>query len=540
MKQATAVIRMLLLIILILGLTVFHPVDAHTFSPLNTIQVNTEIDEYNTTGTGTGCSLREAIQSANTDTAFGGCSTGSGTDTITFQSGLDMIHLAIPGTLGSDNASGDLNITSSLTIQGPRWQDLNISAGDPVTNPSRLFNVNDLNSEVAVAVTIRGVALTNGNARAESGGAITNSENLLLDGVAMVGNHTDGNGGAIRSFFSSDFSQLTIHECLIFGNTADGAGGAIDNQTPMLIEDSSIYLNEAGGYDTFSWGGGALFSTMTPTTIRRTKFHNNSSTYNGGNLYLTASAGIYLIEDSIIEGGTTEYGDGGNIYSYAGPGNEVDVILRRTLVYDGYAGDNMDPEEKGGGIYNSANMTLENVTVSGNSAYLGGGIYSDANSWSAELKNVTITNNSHGNGSYGAGIYQEVGAVMAVYNSIVALNGGSCGGHYCDCYTTSHISSGYNIERGNSCGFENTGDQQFTDPLIGPLAENWGFSRTHMLYLGSPAIDHGNNATCLSEDQRGWYRPIEGADLDDPPVATCDVGAYESGHGLTFLPVLRK
>ena len=49
------------------------------------IPVNTTTDEFNTSGTGTGCSLREAIQAANTDSAFGGCTAGSGADTINLQ-----------------------------------------------------------------------------------------------------------------------------------------------------------------------------------------------------------------------------------------------------------------------------------------------------------------------------------------------------------------------------------------------------------------------------------------------------------------------
>src|SRR4051794_31698032 len=50
----------------------------------NAIVVNTTADEF---GTGAACSLREAIQSANTDTAFGGCTAGSGADIISLQAG---------------------------------------------------------------------------------------------------------------------------------------------------------------------------------------------------------------------------------------------------------------------------------------------------------------------------------------------------------------------------------------------------------------------------------------------------------------------
>jgi CSLREA domain-containing protein len=45
------------------------------------ILVNTAIDEDTNNAS---CSLREAIIAANTDAAYNGCSSGAGTDTITF------------------------------------------------------------------------------------------------------------------------------------------------------------------------------------------------------------------------------------------------------------------------------------------------------------------------------------------------------------------------------------------------------------------------------------------------------------------------
>ncbi len=55
------------------------------------------------------------------------------------------------------------------------------------------------------------------------------------------------------------------------------------------------------------------------------------------------------------------------------------------------------------------------------------------------------------------------------------------------------------------------------DPLLGPLADNGGPTLTHLPELGSPLIDAGDNATCLSEDQRGLPR-------DD---GSCDIGSVE-------------
>jgi hypothetical protein len=41
------------------------------------------------------------------------------------------------------------------------------------------------------------------------------------------------------------------------------------------------------------------------------------------------------------------------------------------------------------------------------------------------------------------------------------------------------------------------------DPMLGPLADNGGPTRTHALLAGSPAIDQGSNPGNLASDQRG-------------------------------------
>ena len=72
----------------------------------------------------------------------------------------------------------------------------------------------------------------------------------------------------------------------------------------------------------------------------------------------------------------------------------------------------------------------------------------------------------------------------------------------------------------DTCGLTNGagGSLIGVDPLLGPLANNGGDTQTFSLLPGSPALDAGNNATCLATDQRGVARPQGPA---------CDIGAYE-------------
>jgi CSLREA domain-containing protein len=69
------------------------------------IAVTTVADELNTDGD---CSLREAVQAANTDAAVDACPAGSGADTITLGPGTYLLNL--PG--------GDLKLTSDVALRG--------------------------------------------------------------------------------------------------------------------------------------------------------------------------------------------------------------------------------------------------------------------------------------------------------------------------------------------------------------------------------------------------------------------------------------
>ena len=67
------------------------------------------------------CSLREAVISANTDQAVGGCEAGSGTDTIVVSPALPLPATFVLDTVGAgeDGAvTGDLDIAGNVTIQG--------------------------------------------------------------------------------------------------------------------------------------------------------------------------------------------------------------------------------------------------------------------------------------------------------------------------------------------------------------------------------------------------------------------------------------
>jgi CSLREA domain-containing protein len=90
------------------------------------ITVTTGLDEFDTTPNAT-CSLREAIQSANTDSDFGGCTSSGiyGNDTIVFTVPLVQLTITTGLTSNDDNSFLDLDIVDTspvlpdnLTIDG--------------------------------------------------------------------------------------------------------------------------------------------------------------------------------------------------------------------------------------------------------------------------------------------------------------------------------------------------------------------------------------------------------------------------------------
>ena len=101
-------------------------------------------------------------------------------------------------------------------------------------------------------------------------------------------------------------------------------------------------------------------------------------------------------------------------------------------------------------------------------------------------------------------------------NTIIAGNTAPTGPD-CNRFATS---LGHNlIGTSDGCGFTPAaGDLVNANPLLGPLQDNGGPTKTHALLEGSPAIDAGDNASCPATDQRGVARLQR---------AACDIGSYE-------------
>src|SRR5207248_1366560 len=109
------------------------------------------------------CSLREAIQAANTDSAIDACTAGAGADTITVPAGTYTLSVA---GIGEDaNATGDLDITGMLIINGAGSSSTIVDGGAI----DRVFDVHP------TTVQINGITIRNGDTSTATGGGILNT-----------------------------------------------------------------------------------------------------------------------------------------------------------------------------------------------------------------------------------------------------------------------------------------------------------------------------------------------------------------------------
>jgi CSLREA domain-containing protein len=495
-----------------------------------TITVNTLADTTNVPGQ---CSLRDAIQHANTDSKFyanSSCPAGSGHDTITF---------SVSGTIKLGSA---LNANTPITIQGPI-----ILSGDEVT---RLFNVGNNGNLTLVNLTVRdgrsatagaidanngtlnlaGVSFVNNAATGNDGGAIRAGRSLSILGSSFSGNQAEQRGGAIL-FTGGASHTLLISATNFSGNQAGQRGGAIaaPSTSNILIYDSVFSGNIAEGSQN-THGGGAIYIDNgyddNEVVIERAAFSGNLTLFgSGGAIFLNDDVPVYIRDSSFngnASGGPAYSGQGGAIFSQNG---KLDA---RRATFNGNLTSN---EGTGGAIHQvgtGATTAVTNSSFFANAAPNGQGGALRVAAGQMHLRNVTLASNTAGAGS----ALNNSGTVQ-VWNSILSGGDPVCAG-------TAPQNQGANLQHpGASCG----GSIPSADPRLESPAFNGGALAsllTLALRPDSPAIDAGNAAVCAAapvnnEDQRGQPRPRDG---DGDGNAVCDIGAYETvarfaGYGST-------
>jgi CSLREA domain-containing protein len=474
-----------------------------------TISVTTTLDEIEDNQS---CSLREAIQSANTNSAVGGCAAGSGMVLIMLPGG--WYTLTLSGANEDHNLTGDLDIRSHLVIRGSEHE-ATIIDGNSV---DRVFHIHP-----GASVEMSNIHIINGRAPDGIVNMCSNPEDEPCPGADGGGILNEGVAVVAHSVVSYNSAGSGVDRWDWARTTAGGSGGGIFNAGSFTLTNSQILQNSAG------WGGNASGPGLA--------FDDGG---NGGGIL---NVGQMAIQTSTIQLNTAEAlaGAGGGFYN-GGTMTISHSVVAENQAADGWAGSkNCIHGGDGGGGENQGILTIVNSTISGNRAGdgsvsllhdvcgkgNGGGLL---NSGMLTLTNSTVAHNIAGRvyTSYssparveGEGIVNYIGQV-ALHNSLLTENWGIHGGYDCRGQVTSY---GYNlISETSQCVIysDGTGDQIGRGGRLFPLADYGGPTWTHALQLVSPAIDAGScidiDGLPVGTDQRGEVRP---------KGAGCDIGAFE-------------
>ena len=313
-------------------------------------------------------------------------------------------------------------------------------------------------------------------------------------------------------------ANVEVTGSTISGNAAASGGGILSVSGGLQVTDSTVRDNTA------DYGGG-MYGYASTLLVTRSTISGNSALGPQGTGGGILAIGVLVLTDSTVSGNTANYG--GGVY-----GGAVTTSVTGSTINGNSAA------IYGGGLYLlKTDLTLSGTTVSGNSAgYRGGGIWVKENS--AAITSSTITGNSadvSGGGIAAVNVSPELRhAIVARNTRGTALVPSDVTGSVALAFSLLGVNSGATITDGGGNIIGTAGSP--VNPLLGPLTNNGGPTRTHALLVGSPAIDAGDPAAVMGTggiaefDQRGgpYLRIVDGDGAGGPRI---DIGAFERQPG---------
>jgi hypothetical protein len=357
----------------------------------------------------------------------------------------------------------------------------------------------------------------------------------------VVTNSVDPGAGSLRqaivdacdgSTISFDMTQVSSPITLTAGELVIDKNLTIAGPGANLL---TVSGNQASRVFNISSGVTAVLSRL---TIADGKVTGPGGNFGGG---IRNNGGTLTIANSTLSGNSAS---GGNQNAGGGIFNEGALTLTdSTLSGNSISGGEVP--KQGGGIFNAGTVTITNSTLSGNSVSgdgdfcFGGGIL---NIGTLTITTSTLSGNSVSGDnttlSEGGGIYMQ-GGTANIRSTIIAQNTATTSGPD---FQGTLTSQGHNLigdTNSATIAGDTTGDILSQNPLLGPLQNNGGPTRTMALLAGSPALDAGDScvldnscspalAAAITADQRGagFNRSVDGPDADT--TATVDIGAFEA------------
>jgi len=291
---------------------------------------------------------------------------------------------------------------------------------------------------------------------------ITKNVTISGHGADVLSVQRDVAAAAFRIFHVNPGHTVTIEGMTISNGVASAGGGIYNDHSTLTVNGCVLSGNSALSSDTH---GGGIFNdgvagSATLSVVNSTLSGNsapNPNGFGGGIASLADNSGFAALSvvNSTLSANSTSNGYGGGIGS------------------TGYNG-------------GSATLTMVNSTMSGNSSQLGGGAIDTDGNMVITMTNSTLS----GNTGFVATIWN--GGTLMIGNTI--LKAGASGANIAPLGASTQTSLGYNLCDDDGGGFlTGTGDQINTDPVLGPLADNGGPTKTHSPLSNSPAIDRGKD-----------------------------------------------
>ncbi len=253
-------------------------------------------------------------------------------------------------------------------------------------------------------------ATVSGNQALKTGGGIELDQeaNATIEGCKIASNRSGGNGGGLR--MDTEGYTLTLNNTDFEHNSSgdDGAGiylhwGTIEMNGGSLSENSSSY--DAGGIKV------TRKTTFMATGVTISK--NHAETEEGGGV---KNHGTTTLANCTINDNTAK-NEGGGVYTNDDGDVESHLTVRSCTITDNTS------ESHGGGIYSGCNIALVGggltgvpVTITGNTAHKGGGVFIGSASERAEISGaIEMTGNT---ADYGKDLYLRQGRKLTLSNTI--------------------------------------------------------------------------------------------------------------------------
>ena len=437
--------------------------------------------------------------------------------------------------------SGDTIDISHLTCGAIKLTSSVVTTVDNLTivgDPERKYGIDGQNMTRPIvhfgsgALTLDGVAVMNGRFTSATepslGGCVYSWGDVHLANQTRVkycsavntnptpgsGTNTHAAGGAVYAFRS-----VTISDAIVSGGEATSTHGqALGGNIFSYSVDSlnGLIVNGTANGLTSSYGGGICVRQI--FVGRRTTISNNKAVGNnarGGGVWIRDGNGsTSRVVDSTISS---------NIANAAA-----------ALAFGRFS-------RAGDGLLIKNSTIANNESIASNSQY-GGAIYAGTDT--VTIQNTTISGNIESNASnkkYGAGLRIKPGVTATLSSTVVGgnmlkrtdsstapddltaadfsgsetVNGTIVGGHnFISARLNTHVPAD---TLGLGAGFIPL------DPMLEPLADNGGYTRTMLPKPDSPLIDAGND-NGLTNDQRGSGFPrIVGTAADIGAVEANDI-----------------